>query len=97
MIIMLVENYYCIGEELLEELRFIQCNLIEIGLICLELENLIIQLEVYGFNLVQLDFCQEFFCYVEAIVEIVEYMGVFIIFYEEMVEEDKLVWLGVEL
>jgi phosphoenolpyruvate carboxylase len=97
MITMPAENHYRTGEELLEELRLIQRNLTETGLTCLELENLITQLEVYGFNLAQLDFRQESSRHAEAIAEIAEYMGVLATPYEEMKEEDKLAWLGVEL
>ncbi len=97
MITMPAENHYRTGEELLEELRLIQRNLTETGLTCLELENLITQLEVYGFNLAQLDFRQESSRHAEAITEIAQYMGVLGTSYEEMSEADRLAWLGGEL
>ncbi|MFN9174260.1 MAG: phosphoenolpyruvate carboxylase, partial [Synechocystis sp.] len=97
MIKMPAENHYRTGQELLDELRLIQRNLSETGLSCLELQNLITQLEVYDFNLAQLDFRQESSRHAEAIAEIAKYMGVLAIPYEEMSEADKLEWLGMEL
>lgn len=97
MIKMPAENHYRTGQELLTELRLIQRNLSETGLTCLELQNLITQLEVYDFNLAQLDFRQESSRHAEAIAEIAAYMGVLTTPYDEMGEAEKLEWLGQEL
>ncbi len=97
MIKMPAENHYPTAEDLLTELRLIERNLSETGLSCLELKNLITQLEVYGFNLTQLDFRQESSRHAEAIAEIGSYMGVLSMPYEEMPEADKLAWLAEEL
>ncbi len=90
-------QYYRSGKEFLEELQIIQRNLLETGLNCLELEQLIAQVEVYGFTLVQLDFRQESSRHAEAIAEIAAYMGVLPCPYDELSEADKINWLSIEL
>ncbi|MEB3309832.1 MAG: phosphoenolpyruvate carboxylase [Snowella sp.] len=90
-------QYYRSGKEFLEELQLIQRNLLETGLSCLELEQLITQVEVYGFTLVQLDFRQESSRHAEAIAEIAAYMGVLPCPYDELSEADKINWLSIEL
>jgi phosphoenolpyruvate carboxylase len=90
-------QHYRTGQAFLEELQLIQRNLIETGLSCLELENLITQVEVYGFNLAQLDFRQESSRHAEAITEIADYLGVLPRPYDQLTEAEKLTWLGTEL
>ncbi|WP_353674850.1 phosphoenolpyruvate carboxylase [Synechocystis sp. LKSZ1] len=90
-------QHYRTGQAFLEELQLIQRNLIETGLSCLELENLITQVEVYGFNLAQLDFRQESSRHAEAITEIADYLGVLPRPYDQLTETEKLTWLGTEL
>ncbi len=90
-------QYYLSGKEFLEELQLMQRNLAETGLSCLELENLIGQVEVFGFTLVQLDFRQESSRHAEAIAEIAAYMGVLPYPYQELSETEKIDWLSIEL
>ena len=91
------QPYYSSGQDFLDDLQLIHHNLSETGLSCLELENLITQVEVYGFTLAQLDFRQESSRHAEAIAEIAAYLGVLPSPYTELSEEDKLIWLGLEL
>jgi len=91
------QPYYSSGQDFLDDLQLIHRNLSETGLSCLELENLITQVEVYGFTLAQLDFRQESSRHAEAIAEIAAYLGVLPSPYTELSEEDKLIWLGLEL
>ena len=91
------QPHYASGQVFLEDLQMIQRNLGETGLSCLELENLITQVEVYSFNLAQLDFRQESSRHAEAIAEIGSYMGVLACPYEQMSEQDKINWLEMEL
>lgn len=90
-------QHYRTGQAFLEELQLIQRNLIETGLSCLELENLITQVEVYDFNLAQLDFRQESPRHAEAITEIADYLGVLPRPYDQLTEAEKIAWLGTEL
>jgi phosphoenolpyruvate carboxylase len=90
-------QYYRTGQEFLEELQLIQRNLAETGLTCLELDQLITQVEVYGFILVQLDFRQESSRHADAIAEISAYMGVLPYPYEQLSEAEKINWLSIEL
>lgn len=90
-------QYYLSGKEFLEELQLMQRNLAETGLSCLELENLIGQVEVFGFTLVQLDFRQESSRHAEAIAEIAAYMGVLPYPYQELSETEKIDWVSIEL
>jgi phosphoenolpyruvate carboxylase len=90
-------QHYATGQAFLEELQVIQRNLQETGLSCSELANLITQVEVYSFNLAQLDFRQESSRHSEAIAEVAAYMGILPCPYLQMSEIDKLAWLGREL
>ncbi|MEM9447720.1 MAG: phosphoenolpyruvate carboxylase [Cyanobacteria bacterium P01_E01_bin.6] len=88
---------YASGAEFLAELRLIQRNLSETGLTCQDLEDLICQAEVYGFNLAYLDVRQESSRHSDAIAEIVEYLQILPTSYDEMTEDDKKDWLFKEL
>lgn len=90
-------QHYETGQAFLEELKLIQRNLQETGLTCSELESLITQVEVYSFNLAQLDFRQESSRHAEAIAEVAAYMGVLACPYDQLSEAEKLEWLGMEL
>jgi phosphoenolpyruvate carboxylase len=90
-------DIYSSGEEFLAELRLIQRNLKETGLSCQELDNLICQVEVYGFILTQLDFRQESSRHSEAIAEIAEYLQLLPRSYNEHTEAEKVAWLIQEL
>jgi phosphoenolpyruvate carboxylase len=89
--------YYGNGEEFLEELRLILRNLQETGLSCRELENLICQVEIFGFNLTHLDIRQESTRHSDTINEILDYLGILTRPYNDLTEEEKVSWLVGEL
>jgi phosphoenolpyruvate carboxylase len=88
---------YRSGDDFLAELRLIQRNLTETGLNCRELENLICQVEIFGFNLTQLDIRQESSRHADTLNEILEYLQVLPQSYNELSEEQKVAWLTGEL
>ncbi|MGJ5676727.1 MAG: phosphoenolpyruvate carboxylase [Nostochopsis sp.] len=88
---------YRSGEEFLAELRLIERNLAETGLNCQELENLICQVEIFGFNLTCLDIRQESTRHSDALNDILEYFGMLKCSYNELTEEEKVSWLVGEL
>ena len=88
---------YQSGDDFLHELKLIQSNLKETGLVCQDLEELICQVEIYGFNLAQLDVRQESTHHSDTINEIAEYLGVLDRPYNELSEEEKTQWLISEL
>jgi len=88
---------YGSGADLLAELDLIHRNLRETGLQCRELENLICQVEVYGFNLAYLDVRQESSRHSDALSEIADYLQILPRPYNDLTEEQRLVWLCTEL
>jgi phosphoenolpyruvate carboxylase len=88
---------YDSGDDFLAELRLIQRNLSETGLSCRELENLICQVEIYGFNLTHLDIRQESSRHSDALNEILEYLGILDTAYDDLEEAQKVAWLTAEL
>lgn len=88
---------YRSGEDFLQELTLIQKNLKETGLICQELENLICQVEIYGFNLAQLDLRQESSRHSDTIDEITTYLQILDRPYNDLTEAEKVAWLTQEL
>ncbi|MEA5602579.1 phosphoenolpyruvate carboxylase [Nostoc sp. UHCC 0252] len=88
---------YRSGDDFLAELRMIQRNLTETGLSCRELENLICQVEIFGFNLTQLDIRQESSRHADALNEILQYLQILPQPYNELSEEQKVAWLTGEL
>ncbi|MGB3294462.1 MAG: phosphoenolpyruvate carboxylase [Phormidesmis sp.] len=88
---------YRSGDDFLSELQLIQTNLKETGLVCQDLEELICQVEIYGFNLAQLDIRQESTRHSDTIGEVVEYLGILDKPYNELSEEAKNAWLIKEL
>ncbi|MEH2150501.1 phosphoenolpyruvate carboxylase [Nostoc sp.] len=88
---------YLSGADFLAELRMIQRNLTETGLSCRELENLICQAEIFGFNLTQLDIRQESSRHADALNEILEYLQILPQPYNELSEEQRVAWLTGEL
>ncbi|MDJ0674162.1 MAG: phosphoenolpyruvate carboxylase [Calothrix sp. MO_167.B42] len=88
---------YNSGEEFLAELRLIQRNLNETGLSCQQLENLISQVEIFSFNLTQLDIRQESSRHEDAINEILAYLGIHSKPYDELSEDQRVAWLVEEL
>ena len=91
------KSFYRTGEEFLAELQLIQHNLKETGLSCRDLENLICQVEIYGFNLAYLDIRQESSRHSDTINEIVEYLQVLHKPYNELTEAERSLWLATEL
>jgi len=92
-----VFNYYQTGEEFLKELKLIQESLANTKLNCKEVEKLIAQVEIYGFNLTKLDFRQESSLHAEALTEIAGYLQLLEKPYKELQEEEKITWLVKEL
>jgi phosphoenolpyruvate carboxylase len=88
---------YRTGAEFLTELLLIQRNLTETGLSCRELENLICQVEIFDFNLTQLDIRQESSRHADAINEILEYLQLLPQSYNELSEAQRIAWLTSEL
>ncbi len=88
---------YRSGSEFLAELRLIQHNLTETGLSCRELETLICQVEIFDFNLTQLDIRQESTRHSDALNEILEYLQVLPQPYNELSEAQRVAWLTGEL
>jgi phosphoenolpyruvate carboxylase len=90
-------NIYRAKEEFLNELILMQRNLAVTGLTCQELEDLICQVEVYGFNLTQLDFRQESTRHSDTINEIADYLQILPKPYNELTEAERVAWLVEEL
>ncbi|MEY3222412.1 MAG: hypothetical protein RLZZ203_1268 [Cyanobacteriota bacterium] len=88
---------YRSGTEFLAELLLIKRNLTETGLSCRELENLICQVEIFDFNLTQLDIRQESSRHSDALNEILEYLQLLPQAYNELSEEQRIAWLTGEL
>jgi phosphoenolpyruvate carboxylase len=90
-------NVYRSGEEFLAELGLIQQSLQETGLGSRDLENLICQVEIFGFNLAHLDIRQESSAHSDAINEVAEYLQVLPRPYNELSENERSLWLATEL
>ncbi len=90
-------TFYPSEREFLNELRLIQQNLKTTGLTCRELDSLICQVEIFGFNLVELDIRQESSRHSDAINEIVQYLQVLHKPYNDLTEEERSLWLATEL
>jgi len=88
---------YCSGKNFLAELHLIQRNLGETGLTCRDLEHLICQVEIFGFNLAHLDIRQESTRHADTLNEIADYLQVLPKPYNEMSESEKTIWLATEL
>lgn len=88
---------YRSGKEFLDELKLIQRNLKETGLQSRELETLICQVEIYGFNLAHLDIRQESSRHSDTLAEIIAYLQILPKPYDELPEEQKCRWLATEL
>ncbi|MGC9503048.1 phosphoenolpyruvate carboxylase [Baaleninema sp.] len=88
---------YRSGSEFLAELQLIQRNLVETGLTCSELDTLICQVEIYGFNLAHLDIRQESSRHSDTIGELAEYLQVLPKPYDDLTEEERVEWLVSEL
>ena len=88
---------YSSGKNFLAELRMIQRNLSETGLNCRDLDHLICQVEIFGFNLAHLDIRQESTRHADTLNEIADYLQVLPKPYNEMSESEKTIWLATEL
>jgi phosphoenolpyruvate carboxylase len=84
-------------EEFLSELRLIQSKLQETGLTCSDLEQLICQVEIFGFTLTHLDIRQESTRHSDAMHEITEYLQISPEAYNTWSEADRVTWLVNEL
>lgn len=89
--------FYRSGDELLAELRLIQWNLAATGLSCGDLDDLIAQVEVYGFVLAELDMRQESSRHSDTIEEIAEYLQILPRPYNQLSEAERTEWLIKEL
>jgi len=88
---------YRSGADFLAELRLIERNLTETKLTCRDLENLICQVEIYGFNLANLDIRQESTRHSDAVNEIAEYLQILPKSYNHLSESERAIWLATEL
>ncbi|NMF83190.1 phosphoenolpyruvate carboxylase [Nodosilinea sp. P-1105] len=89
--------FYRYGEEFLAELQLIQRNLQATGLNCQDLDTLVCQAEIFGFNLAQLDLRQESSRHSDALDEITQYLQILPKPYNELSEAEKTAWLVAEL
>lgn len=83
--------------EFLAELKLIQASLIETKLNPKPLENLIRQVDVYGFHLAHLDIRQESTQHSNTISEIAESLQLLDKPYDDLSESEKVAWLTQEL
>ena len=90
-------SIYRSGAEFLAELRMIERNLAETALSCCDLENLISQVEIYGFNLAHLDIRQESSRHSDTLNEIADYLQILPKPYNELSESERSLWLATEL
>jgi phosphoenolpyruvate carboxylase len=88
---------YRSSESFRDDLLMVQQALQESKLDSRLLEKLICQVEVFGFNLAQLDIRQESSCHSTAIDEIVAYLDLLPTPYEELSEPEQTQWLVQEL
>lgn len=88
---------YHSGADFLAELYLIRQSLSQTGLTCQALETLICQVEIYGFNLAQLDLRQESSRHADTIAEIAAYLQVLPQPYLELTESERVQWLTSEL
>ncbi len=88
---------YSSSQEFLAELRLIQQNLAATGLSCRDLDNLICQVEIFGFHLANLDIRQESGRHSETLNEVAEYLQILPQPYNQMSEADRIQWLTTEL
>jgi len=91
------EDIYRTAQEFLAELQLIARSLDETKLSCRQLENLICQVEIYGFNLAHLDIRQESSHHSATLNEVAEYLQALPCPYEEVSEQERVNWLVREL
>jgi phosphoenolpyruvate carboxylase len=88
---------YASGQDFLTELDLIRRSLVETGLECRDLENLICQGEIYGFNLAQLDVRQESSRHSDAVTAVLDYLQLLPQSYDDLPEAERVAWLTSEL
>jgi len=88
---------YRSGQDFLADLSLIRRSLEETGLTCRDLENLICQVEIYGFNLAYLDIRQESSRHSDTLSEVADYLQILPRPYDELSEEERSLWLVTEL
>ncbi len=88
---------YHSSKDFLAELRLIQRSVRATGLSCYELDSLICQVEIFGFNLAMLDIRQESTNHSDAITEITDYLQVLPKPYNDLSEQERTDWLVMEL
>ncbi|MBP0027244.1 phosphoenolpyruvate carboxylase [Roseofilum sp. Guam] len=93
----LTTHSYSSSEDFLKELQLIHRSLTETGFYCRELEDLICQVEIYGFKLAHLDIRQESSRHSSAINEIIQYLRILPQSYDDLSEEERVEWLATEL
>ncbi len=95
------DRFYTSGAEFLAELILIKQSLGEGDqdkvLCCQELEDLISQVEIYGFYLASLDIRQESSRHSDTINEIIDYLQILPCAYNDLSEEERVKWLISEL
>ena len=91
------QNIYLSSQGFLDELQLMQRSLQQTGLVCMELDNLICQVEIFGFTLTQLDFRQESTRHAEAVEEIAAYLQILPKPYTQLTESERIAWLATEL
>jgi phosphoenolpyruvate carboxylase len=90
-------TYYHYSQEFLTDLQIIRRSLQQNGLTVGPVEDLICQVEVFGFNLTHLDIRQESPVHANAIAEIAAYLQILPRPYLEMTESQRAAWLTGEL
>ncbi|MEL6397981.1 MAG: phosphoenolpyruvate carboxylase [Cyanobacteria bacterium J06626_4] len=90
-------SLYLAGNDFLEDLRLMQRDLNATGMVCGELEQIICQVELYGFVLAELDLRQESSRHSDAIDEVTAYLQVLPKPYNDLSEAEKTAWLIKEL
>lgn len=88
---------YVSGDSFLDDLRLIQRDLAATGMTCGALEQIICQVELYGFVLAQLDLRQESSRHSDCLDEVTAYLQVLPKRYNELSESEKTAWLIQEL
>ncbi len=88
---------YHSSKDFLAELQLLQRSVQETGLSCYELDSLICQVEIFGFNLAMLDIRQESTNHSDAIAEFTDYLEILPKPYNDLSEEERTDWLVKEL
>jgi phosphoenolpyruvate carboxylase len=90
-------TYYSDSQEFLQELQIIRNSLAKNDLSVSAVENLICQVEVFGFNLTHLDIRQESSVHSNTVAEITSYLQILPRPYRELSESERVAWLVSEL